>query len=117
MHGLPLRIELTLHDFLIHQLDRELNCHRSKASDLWDQLSKWMDKWSEQGRQLKELKKEKLELYEALKTLRKEKLQLSEALLEKLEAMEDALGLRNIILERQLMIDLLRSWSESDAIE
>ena len=54
---------------------------------------------------------------EALKGLRKEKLKLFEALLEKLEAMEDALGLRNIILERQLMIDLLRSWSESDAIE
>jgi len=44
MPGLPLSMELTLHDCLIHQLDRELNCHQSKASDLWDQLSKWMDK-------------------------------------------------------------------------
>jgi len=50
-----------------------------------------MDKWTEQARQLKELKKEKLEL--------------SGAPLEKMEAlkkvMEDALGLRDIILERQ----------------
>ena len=45
-----------------------------------------------------------MELSEALKELRKEKLELSEALLKKLEAlkqaMEDASGLRNIILER-----------------
>ena len=89
MPGLPLRIGLTLHDCLIYQLDRKLNCHRSKASVLRDELSKWMDKWTEQARQLKKLKKEKLEL--------------SVALLEKLEAMkkgmEDASGLRDIILE------------------
>jgi len=99
MPGLPLRMELTLHDCLIYQLERELNCHRSKVSDLWDQLSKWMDKWSEQARQLKELKKEKLELSEELK---KEKLEIFEALFEKLEApkkaMEDVSGLRDIIL-------------------
>jgi len=52
-----------------------------------------------------------------LKGLRKEKLELSEALLEKLEAMKDASGLCDIILERQSMIDSLRSQSESDAIE
>ena len=50
-----------------------------------------MDKWSEQALQLKELKKEKLELSEALKELRKEKLELSEALLEKLEAQKQAM--------------------------
>ena len=48
-----------------------------------------------------------------LKKLKKEKLELSEALVEKLEAlkkaMEDASGLRDIILERQSTIDLLRS--------
>jgi len=30
-------MELTLHDFLIYQLDRELNCHRWKVSDFPDQ--------------------------------------------------------------------------------
>ena len=49
-----------------------------------------MDKWTEQARQLKELKKEKFEL--------------SEALLEKMEALknaiEDTSGLHNITLER-----------------
>ena len=66
MLGLPLHLELTLHNCLIYQLDCKLNCHRSKASDLRDQLSKWMDKWIEQARQLKDLKKMKLELSEAL---------------------------------------------------
>ena len=69
-----------------------------------------MIKWSEQARQLKELKKEKLELFEAVKEL-KEKLELFEALLEKLEAlkkaMADASSLRDIILERQSVIYLL----------
>jgi len=40
MPNLPLRMELTLHDCLIHQLNHELNCHRSKMSGLRDQLSK-----------------------------------------------------------------------------
>ena len=48
-----------------------------------------------------------------LKKLKKEKLELSEALLEKLEAlkkaMEDASGLRDIIFERQSTIDF--RWS------
>ena len=104
-------MELTLHDCFIYQLDHELNCHRCKASDLWDQLSKWIDKWSKQARQLKKLKKEKLELSEALKEPRKEKLKLSKALLKKLEvlkkAMKDASGLHDIILKRQSMINLL----------
>jgi len=72
-----------------------------------------MDKSSEQARQLKKLKKEKLELSKALKELRKEKFKLSDALLEKLEAlkqaMEDASGLHDIILERQSIIDSRRS--------
>ena len=50
-----------------------------------------MDKSSEQARQLKKLKKEKLELSKALKELRKEKFKLSEALLEKLEALKQAM--------------------------
>ena len=82
MSMLPLCMEMMTHDCLIYQLDHELNYHRSRASDLRDQLSKWMDEWTEQARQLNKLKKEKFEL--------------SEALLEKLEAlkkaMEDALG-------------------------
>ena len=73
-----------------------------------------MDKWSKQARQLKELKKEKVQaIWGALKELRKEKLELSEALLEKLEAlklaMENASGMRDIILERQSIINSLRS--------
>jgi len=47
-----------------------------------------MDKWLEQAWQRKELKMEKLELFEALKELRKEKFDLSEALLEKLKALK-----------------------------
>jgi len=39
--GLPLRMELTLHDYLIHQLGSELACHRSRQNDVKDQLSKW----------------------------------------------------------------------------
>ena len=39
MLGLPLHMELTLHDCLI-SVGHGLNCHRSKASDLRDQLSK-----------------------------------------------------------------------------
>ena len=117
MPDLPLRMELTLHDCLIYQLDRVLNCCQFKASDLQDQPSQWMDKWSEQTRQRKELK-EKLELFEALKEPRKEKLELPEALLEKLEAlkqaMEDASGLCDIILEKRAMIDLLWSWVEEE---
>ena len=50
LHGLPLHMELMLHDCLIYQLDCELNYHRSKVRDLRDQLSKWMDKWMEQAR-------------------------------------------------------------------
>ena len=65
MLGLPLCMQLMMHDCLIHQLDRELNYHRSKGINLWDQLSNLMDKWSKQGQQLKELKKEKLKLSEA----------------------------------------------------
>jgi len=72
-----------------------------------------MDKWTGEDRQLKNLKKETLELFEALKELKKEKLELSEAFLEELEAinkaMEDVSGLHDIILERQLVIDSL--WS------
>ena len=53
-------------------------------------------------------------LFKALKGLRKEKLEVSEALLEKLkalkQAMEDASGLCDIILERQSTIDSL--WSQ-----
>jgi len=45
MLSLPLCMELMLHDCLIRRLDCKLNHHRSKVSDLWDQLSKWMDKW------------------------------------------------------------------------
>ena len=78
-------MKLTLHDCFTHQLDCEFNCHRFKTSDLRHQLSKWMDKWSEQARQLKELKK-KLELSEALKELREEN--LSQALLKKLKALK-----------------------------
>ena len=52
-------------------------------------------------------------LSESLNELRKEKFELFEALLENLEAlkkaMEDASGLRDIILKRQPMIDSLRS--------
>ena len=59
-----------------------------------------------------------VELSEALKELRKEKPELSEALLEKLEAlkktMEDASGLRDIILERRSMIDSLWSRVEEE---
>jgi len=51
----------------------------------------------EQARELKELKKEKLKLFEAL-------LEKMEALK---KAMEDAANLHDIILERQLVIDSL----------
>ena len=43
MPGLPLCMEMMLHDCLIYQLDREPNCHRSRMSDLRDQLSKWTE--------------------------------------------------------------------------
>ena len=76
MPDLPLRRELKLHSCLIYQLDRELNYHMSEVRDLRYQPSKWMDKWSEQARELKQLKKEKLELSESLKELKKEKLEL-----------------------------------------
>jgi len=32
--GLPIQMELILHDCLIHQLKCELNCHHFKVSDL-----------------------------------------------------------------------------------
>ena len=44
MPSLPLRMKLMLHAEL----------PSAKSSNLRDQLSKWMDKWSEQARQLKE---------------------------------------------------------------
>jgi len=59
------------------------------------------------------MKKEKFELSKVVKELKKEKFKHSETLLEKLEALKHAMGkasgLRDIILEKESMIDLLQS--------
>ena len=89
MLGLPLRMELTLQDCLIYQLGRELNYHRSRQNDLKDQLSKWVEKSTEQARRVKEPVNEKRELTETFQ----------DKLKELKKAIEDTYGLHDVIRE------------------
>ena len=83
MPGLPLRVELMLHNLLIFQLDREFTCHQFRVSDLEDRLSKRIRRSGELVRQVEEL-------FEAVKRLQKEKLKLIEGLLARLEKLKKA---------------------------
>ena len=51
--GLPLRMELMLHDLLIFQLDSELTCHQCRVRDLENRLSKRIRRSGELTQQVK----------------------------------------------------------------
>jgi len=50
-------MEMSIHNNLIFQIERELTHHRSDVSELIDMTSKWIDRWFEKRQELKELKK------------------------------------------------------------
>jgi len=55
MPRLSLYMEMSVHNSLISQLERELTRHRSEVSELTDTTSKWIGRWSEKRQKLKEL--------------------------------------------------------------
>jgi len=50
MPGLPLYKEISIHNSLIFQLERELTCHQSEGNELMDIASKWIDDGPRRGR-------------------------------------------------------------------